>query len=153
CPPGPGFWESIGWLAGMHVASLAGFVGGMVFLAVVFATTHPLLPPDARPGTPYDPTTFLRGLGPYIEHNLGLLVGVAGVGTTLSGVLAVGWRLRRQQGMRGLGIQLPSIGHVALIAMVMLPLSLLCSELQSAMFKLIPAAKTSMNELFHGLAN
>jgi uncharacterized protein len=138
-PEGPGFWESIAWLIGVHVVQAGAAVLAIIGLAIVFLATHPLVPPpDAPPGAPFDVTAYFRGMGPWFEGELTAIIGLAGVATVLYGAAAVSLRLRRQGGLRGLGLQRPSTGHLLLIVLVTLPLSLLCTELQKTILSLLP---------------
>jgi hypothetical protein len=56
------------------------------------------------------------------------------------------------RGVRSLGLQLPWGGHWLLIALIIAPLSLLCSTLQAAMFDCFPSSRGQMEELMKSLA-
>jgi hypothetical protein len=151
-PPGPGFLESIAWLVGFYAVQFAAAGVALIGIGILYATTHPLVSPAAPRGAPFDANWLMRNFGAYIEQHLPAVLGFSGLATVLYGAVAVSWRLRRQQGLRGLGLRLPSAGHMALVALAMIPLSLLCSELQKLMFAIFPRAESELEQLFEQLA-
>jgi membrane protease YdiL (CAAX protease family) len=118
-------------------------------LAAIFVVTHPhtMGAPD------FDITAFTREAGPFIERHFAVILGAAGMATVLYGAGAVSLRLRRQGGLRGLGLQRPLPVHLALIALGMLPLSLLCTELQKTIFGVYPSAQEDYMQLFTHLSD
>jgi uncharacterized protein len=81
---------------------------------------------------------YFRAMEPWLQSELAMIFGIAGLATVLYGTAAVSLRLHRQGGLRSLGLQLPSKGHLILVALAMLPLSLLCTELQKSMLIVLP---------------
>jgi membrane protease YdiL (CAAX protease family) len=138
-PEGPGFWESIAWLVGVHIVQAGAAMVAVVGLAMVYVVTHPFAPPpDSAPGTRFDFGAYFRAMGPWFEGEMTTIFGIAGLATVLYGTAAVSLRLHRQGGLGALGLKLPSAGHMGLIVLAMLPLSLLCTELQKLMLAALP---------------
>lgn len=124
-PIGPGFWESVVWMIGFHAVQLVAILAISVSLGVLYLANH-----DVTAGM--SPSNLFRELYSLFVSNLAMAMGLAGICTVAYGAGTVSLRYWRQGGLRGLGWQLPSAGHLALIAMAVLPLSLLCSELQKS---------------------
>lgn len=115
-PAGPGFWESIAWLVGVHVMQIAAGIVAVLGLGMVYLATHPFVARgDAAHGGRIDLGHYFRAMGPWFEDQLATILGIAGVATVLYGAAAVSVRLHRQGGLRGLGLQRPRAGHVILI--------------------------------------
>lgn len=146
-PAGPGFWESLCWLIGIPIVQAIAFVIAGCGLALVLMAHHP---PEKR--SP-DLVALTRDTGPFIEQHFAVILGAAGLATVLYGAVAVSLRLRRQGGIRGLGLHLPSRVHLALVALGMLPLSLLCTELQKSIFGVYPDSQEEYMQLFNHLGD
>lgn len=147
-PIGPGFSESIVWMIGGHIIQAVVAVGGAVALAILYFINHGL--PDLNGSSP---TTLMHDLVQVLEPNIAAILGLAGFATVLYGAAVVSLRFRRQGGLRGLGWRLPSAGHLALILMAALPLSLLCTELMKSMVTIAPGAGSELDEVLKHLAD
>lgn len=151
-PEGPGLWESIAWLIGVHVVQAGAALVALLVLACVYLASHPLTVPDG--GGRFDLGAYTRAMGPWFESQLATILGLAGIATVLYGAAAVSVRLHRQGGLGSLGLHRPSIGHLSLIVLAVLPLSLLCTELQKAMLGALPHGENDwMQQVFSHLAN
>lgn len=148
--PGPGVLESIGWLAGIFAVQVGAMAVGAVGLGFLYLMTHPA--GGALGGKPQPLVDVLRDAAQYVQGNLAPIFAFSGLALVLYGGAAVAFRLRRQGGLRALGLQLPPVGHLALVVLAVIPLNLLGSELQSTIFRLIPQSKTDMEQVFQELA-
>jgi membrane protease YdiL (CAAX protease family) len=146
-PVGPGFWESIGWLIGIPVVQAIAFVVAGAGLAALVLMMRP-----SATGT-LDVSAITRETGPFIEKHFAVILGAAGMATVFYGAAAVSLRLRRQGGLRSLGLHAPSPVHLALVALGMLPLSLLCTELQKTIFGFYPNSQEDYMQLFEHLGD
>jgi membrane protease YdiL (CAAX protease family) len=153
---GPGIWESIAWMAGVHLIQamvVVVTIGGLIGL---YLFNHDFALPSAPDGTGHGSVPGmlqgLRSFMPFLERNLAIVLGVAGLATVLYGAFAVSLRLRKQGGLTGLGWRLPAPGHLGLILMATVPLSLLCTELQKLMFTITPQSEGEMAQLFSQLS-
>jgi hypothetical protein len=143
---GPGLWESIAWMVGFYVVQITVMVLAAMALVIAFFVT-------AAGGNPQgiDVAGLTKSLLPQLDSNLISIIGAAQLATVLYALLAV--RLRfGVRGVRSLGLQLPWGGHWLLIALIIAPLSLLCSTLQAAMFDCFPSSRGQMEELMKSLA-
>ncbi|MFN0054026.1 MAG: lysostaphin resistance A-like protein [Planctomycetales bacterium] len=148
-PAGPGFWESLAWMIGYILVQMIAAVVASAALAAVYLLAQ-FDQADAARIT--NPTELLRGIEPHLEQNLAAILGLTGLTTVIYAAMGVSLRLRRQQGLRGLGWQLPSAGHLLLLVMGILPLSLMCTELQRLAFEIFPGSEGALEEMFLPLA-
>lgn len=148
-PPGPGLWESIAWSLGAYAVQAAALVAAICGLTLLYIVDHP---PLGGGGAAFDLQAYVRRMEPVIGGEMAMILGVAGLGVVLYGAAAVSLRLRSQGGLRSLGLHLPSAGHGTLVALAVLPLSLLCTELQKGVTGLLPDAGDEMQQLFARLA-
>jgi membrane protease YdiL (CAAX protease family) len=149
--PGPGIWESIAWMTGVHIAQIAAATATAVILAVAFVATTG---PDALQKSMANQAglnALSAEVGRYFTENVIVLIGAAQLATIVFGLAAVRLRFGRT-GFSRLGWRLPSGGHWLMILLLVLPLWLLCSNLQSCMFELFPASHLEMAELMKAMA-
>jgi hypothetical protein len=149
--PGPGIWESIAWMTGVHIVQLISGVAAALFLAAAFVVTTGGDALQSHLATEVGQQTITAEVVRFFTDNLIYLIGAAQLGTVAFGLAAIRLRFGRQ-GLSRLGWQLPSAGHWLPILLFVLPLSLLCAELQKHMFELFPAAHLEMAELMKAMA-
>ncbi|MSR59004.1 MAG: CPBP family intramembrane metalloprotease [Planctomycetaceae bacterium] len=144
-PVGPTLLESIAWMVGFYaVQFLTAFAAGVGF-AVWFVLSKAVAgSTDGPGGKPFDMTSLGGDLQVYLEGRIVVIIAIAGLATVLYSAAAVSWRLKRRQGLRGLGLQPPSPVHVLLIFAGTFPLSVLCSELQRVLFTVLPQSESQM---------
>lgn len=143
--PGPGFWESIAWMVGMHAVQ----IGAAAFVAVIMAIGFLLAVGLDSEGT--GATGLAKESLAYFRENMIVILGVAQLATVLFGLFAIRFRAR-PRGLSRLGWHLPWAGHWLLVALLMPPLWLMCSTLQHAIFQWVPDAEADMAELMSSLS-
>jgi len=143
-PVGPGFWESIAWMIGFPLIQAVAMLLAIFGLGVLYLANHDVPATMSLSG-------LFRELATIVEPNLALVMVLAGCCTVLYGAGAVSLRYWRQGGLRGLGWQVPSAVHLALIVMAALPLALLCTELQKSMFSISPSSEGELEQFLKGL--
>jgi membrane protease YdiL (CAAX protease family) len=90
-------------------------------------------------------------MGRFFTENVIFLIAAAQLATVVIGLAAIRLRFGRA-GLSRLGWQLPAPGHWLMILLLVLPLWLLCSNLQSRMFEWFPASHMEMTELMKAMA-
>lgn len=134
-PPGPGFRESLAWAVGLLLTQLV----VSVLVVVVLVIKHVV------------ETGQLDDFEVLLGNHLGAIIAAAQIGTVIYALLAVAWRMR-PRGLQKLGWHFPAVGHALLIALLMLPLNTLCSQLQLWIVQLVPQADGGMEEMLQELA-
>jgi len=143
--PGPGFWESIAWMLGMHAVQIgaAGFVAVIMAIGLLLAVG---LDPE---GT--GPAGLAKESLAFFRENMIVILGVAQLATVVFALFAIRLRVK-PRGLSRLGWHLPWAGHWLLVALLMPPLWLMCSTLQHQMFQFFPSAGSEMAELMNSLS-
>lgn len=149
--PGPGIWESIGWMVGVHLMQLVAAAGAAVILIGAFLATTGFDQVEKAIATPASLTTLSKAVGVFFAANLIYVIGAAQLGTVCLGLVAIRLRFGRR-GWSRLGWQFPAAGHWLLVLLLVLPLWLLCSELQKEMFGFFPGAHEDMAQLMESMA-
>jgi membrane protease YdiL (CAAX protease family) len=150
-PPGPGIWESIAWMIGVHLVQALAFAAAAVILAAVYLTTTGVNHLENDLASPLGLNALTKAVAVFLADNLFYLLAAAQLGTVIFGLGAVRLRLGRQ-GWSRLGWQMPAAGHWLLALLLVLPLWLLCSKLQQEMFYLFPTAHDEMAQLMQAMA-
>jgi membrane protease YdiL (CAAX protease family) len=143
---GPGFWESLAWMVGIHIVQFGTLLVAVVLLAVAFVMAAA---DDNSPGGDF--AVLLRSLSPFYGTHLIVLLATAELATVAYALLAIRLRLG-PHGLRDLGFHRPWKGHSLLIALLMPPLVVLCSALQAAIFRWFPGTRVQMEDLMTTLA-
>ncbi|MBS0264950.1 MAG: CPBP family intramembrane metalloprotease [Planctomycetes bacterium] len=138
---GPGFFESLLWMVGFHIVQVAAVIFACVLLVFSFLTSAGG-GPSAESDLMGSVNSLMSYLGPHLIH----VFGFAQLSTVLYSMLAVRLRLGRT-GLRELGWRLPWKGHVILIVALCVPLSFLCTALQSALFDVFPASRHELEDM------
>lgn len=142
-PSGPGLLESIAWIVGYYAVQLTGVMIALVAVLAVHVAEQLALTDE--PGFNAEMLS-VDGLQQVVKAQAAVMFAVAGLATVGYSAIAVAWRLRRQGGIRGLGLQPPSPVSILLILAGTLPLSILCSEVQRVLFTYLPQAESEMTE-------
>jgi membrane protease YdiL (CAAX protease family) len=149
--PGPGIWESIAWMTGVHVAQLAAGAAAALFLTATFVATTGSEAIQQSLTTTAGFNALTAEMGKFFTENIIFLIAAAQLATVVFGLAAIRLRVGRA-GLSRLGWQIPSAGHGLMIVLLVLPLWLLCSKLQSQMFELFPASHEEMTELMKAMS-
>lgn len=135
--PGIGFLEACFWMIGLQVAQVVSGLLATLALAGWYIAN----------GGVIESLNALVELGR--GHLPEILVG-AQIGSVAFATLAILWRGPRVA-LAGAGWGCPRPGHLLAIAVVAIPLSILCSSLQAWAFQWSPSSHTGMRELFDSL--
>ncbi len=149
--PGPGIWESVAWMTGVHVAQIAAAAVASAILAVAFLVTAGTDALQTSLANQAGLKALTAEVGRFFTENVIVLIGAAQLATIVFGLAAVRLRFGRT-GLSRLGWRLPSAAHWLMILLLVLPLWLLCSNLQSRMFEVFPASHLEMAELMKAMA-
>jgi uncharacterized protein len=135
--PGIGFFEAIFWMVGLQIAQVVSGLLATLALAAWYI---------ANGGEVKSLTALVElGRGHLPEILVGAQIGSVGFAT-----LAIFWRGPRVA-LAGVGWSCPPLGHLVALAIVAVPLSLLCSAVQAWAFRWSPESHTDMRELFESL--
>ena len=146
--PGPGLAESIGWMVGTHLvlnlaaAGVLALLVGVFLLSLGSSAQAFLFTEHASPGL-----VFVE----FFFDHLIVVLGAAQVTMVLYALVLTRLRLR-PYGLSRLGLKVPAAGHWMLVALSVLPLTLLCTELQKVMFGLVPGAQNRMADFMEELS-
>ncbi|MBI3862101.1 MAG: CPBP family intramembrane metalloprotease [Planctomycetia bacterium] len=137
---GPGFWESIAWMVGFYVVQIGATLLACAVLVAAFIVSAGV---DSGGS---NPAALVRSLWAQFSAHLVTITGAAQVATIVFGLMAI--RLRfGASGLHDLGFQRPWRGHWLLVTLLLPPLCLLCTVLQSAAGRAFPVAHDEMQEL------
>jgi membrane protease YdiL (CAAX protease family) len=149
--PGPGIWESIGWMIGVHVVQIVAFAVAAGVLVATYVATVGADHFEESLATPAGMSALTKMLGAFFTANLIYLMAAAQIGTVGFGLAAIRLRFGRT-GWSSLGWQLPAPGQWLLVLLLVMPLWLLCSVLQREMFRVFPGAHEEMAQLMEAMA-
>lgn len=158
-PPGvwqrPGLLEAGCWvlgLLGLHF--VAGFAGMVVILLIFVVNSPHLLDQLPPPGSHRAAEVWFHRVAAegmaFVNQNMALVLAFGAVATVLYALVAVRVRGGRS-GLRQLGWRIPYWDHLLFLVLLVPPLSLLSSELQKEVFRLIPGARTELENILGGL--
>jgi membrane protease YdiL (CAAX protease family) len=145
--PGPGFWESIAWISGLMVVQFAAVMMAMIVL-VLWSLATSRVPLDA--GRPPDGAALVQNLVSRVGENFIVVLGSIQLAIIGYAFLAVQFR-QRFLGLARLGWRFPRFGHWLLVVVVVLPLTALCTQLQSVVFKLVPWSQDQFTQLVESM--
>lgn len=135
---GPGLFESVLWMLGMLAVQLGATVGTIVvFIIHRILTSGTLTTPEVES---------------LVKANFTVIMGCAQVATVVYCMLAVMLRLA-PRGLSRLGLQAPSFLHLSLVALATIPLSLLCTPLQSWVMEYMPKSDGGLMELLESMSS
>src|SRR5436190_13019207 len=137
--PGPGFFESIAWMIGLFAVQLGG-----IALAVSLIFVNALLTGEIDPRRS-GPAELVNKLMALFRNDFLAILGASQLATIIYGLLAIQFRIR-PRGVRRLGLQLPSLDHSLLVALLMPPMWLLSSALMNVLVQWMPWAEASLKE-------
>lgn len=153
--PRPGFFESCLWvlgLLGLHF--LAGFAAMALILAIFVASSPQLIDQLPPPGQARATEAWFQRVAAegmiFVNQNMPVVLAFGALATVLYGLVAVRVRLGRS-GLRQLGWRLPFWEHALFLVLLVLPLSLLSSEVQKGIFTLFPAARGELEQVLGSL--
>lgn len=132
--PGVGLLESGGWLVGFFLFQVLGAAGMAGVLWTIDALVHGRLPKLNS-----------------IEGQMVALVGGGVMATALFSLLAVIVRYR-PGGLKRLGLRGATIPHTLLVIVMVIPLSLLCSDIMNRMIRMFPASEGGMLQVLKQMA-
>jgi membrane protease YdiL (CAAX protease family) len=150
-PPGPGFWESLAWMAGVHVIQTIAFVvaGGILVGASLSAMDERTIDSLLRDLT--DTNAMLAAGAHLFSENLLYLAAAIQAATLVYALAALRLRCGRT-GIERLGWQAPAAGHWLLVVLLVVPLQLLCGRLHEVLAELMPASGQEYAETMEDLA-
>ena len=109
-PPGPGIWESIAWMTGVHVVQSVALVVASSLLIVASLVAMESREIDKVVADLADPNAMMTIVGGFFSTNLFYLAAAAQVATLLYGLAAIRLRCGRT-GVARLGWHFPWRGH------------------------------------------
>lgn len=143
--PGPGFFESLAWIAGFVMTLLAAQLAVGTVLLVNHIAGHKQIGELLR-----NADELQKVMLQVFNEHMGTIFGAAEAASVLFAVVAILFRLR-PGGLSRLGLRLPSAGHSLLVLLLMLPLCFVCTQLQSWVTELIPDSDMGMQEFLTGM--
>jgi len=138
-------------MVGVHLIQLVAAAGAACVLIGAFLATSGIDQVEKAIATSAGLTTLSKAVGVFFAANLIYVIAAAQLGTVCMGLAAIRLRFGRR-GWSRLGWQLPAAGHWLLVFLLVLPLWLLCSELQKEMFGFFPGAHEEMAQLMESMA-
>src|SRR5438105_2254452 len=84
-PPGPGLWESIAWMVGVHIVQLAASAAAVVVIAGAFLATTGASALETSLATQAGLTALTNSMRVYFTANLMPLIGAAQLATIAFG--------------------------------------------------------------------
>lgn len=148
---GPGICEAIGWMFGMHVIQTMAFFAGSAILAIAFLTSIDGDALQQRLASLSDPVELVSVSEAFFAEHLIFLAAMTQAATLVFAVAAIRLRLGRKAVSR-LGWQPPAAGHCLLVVLMMVPLQLVCGELQHQLSNLMPGPAQQFAETMQELA-
>ncbi len=187
--PGPGFWESVGWMGGLLILHIGIGLVVVAISAVMFfskggfgqavplpdtpaeaeVSVDPLTdnsPADGEEAKPAEPAVadanppvnspsdpaaqFVAQMSAEMKRAMPALLGLTGIVTCLYGWVLCRYRLGKEN-FQALGWRLPSAHQLVAVGLLVIPLSALCTSIQTAGFKLFPGSMSEMQNLFDGI--
>jgi membrane protease YdiL (CAAX protease family) len=150
-PPGPGIWESLAWMAGVHVIQTAAFIvaGAVLVGASLSAMDERTIDQLLHDLT--DPNAMMAAAAGLFSDNLLYLAAATQAATLIYALAAIRLRCGRA-GLDRLGWQAPSVGHWLLVALMVVPLQLLCGRLHEVLTDLMPGSGQQYAETMEDLA-
>lgn len=151
-PPGPGIWEAVGWMIGVHIIQTIAFLVAALVLGIAHFTTADGRAFLERMVEPANSGELMTAIGAFFSENLVYLVAAPGLATLIYGLAAI--RLRfGPYGLSRLGWHRPSGGHWVLVALMVIPLQFLCSPLLQKLSELFPGPDQNFAEFIEELAH
>src|SRR5262245_46675784 len=149
--PGPGIWESLAWMAGVHVIQTAAFVvaGAILIGASLSAMDERAL--DQLFNDLADPNAMMAAAGSFFTDNLLYLAAATVVATLVYAVAAIRLRCGRA-GLERLGWGPPAVSHCLLVVLMVIPLQCLCGRLHEVLADFMPDSGRQYAETMEDLA-
>src|SRR5262245_1247182 len=149
--PGPGIWESLAWMAGVHVIQTAAFVvaGAILIGASLSAMDERAL--DQLFNDLADPNAMMAAAGSFFTDNLLYLAAATVVATLVYAVAAIRLRYGRA-GLERLGWGPPAVSHCLLVVLMVIPLQCLCGRLHEVLADFMPDSGRQYAETMEDLA-
>lgn len=122
-PPGPGILESIVWTIGVMPMQLAGALLAAIVIFVLYAVESNLTPRQLQEMLK-DENQLQQIVNSYAGLNLGIIMSVFLTGVVMLILIRLGSHRRR-----AIPVSFPSIWHILLTVLWVIPLSLLCGQL------------------------
>ncbi len=149
--PGPGLWESIAWMTGVHVVQTTAFVlvGAILVIAPLTAMNGNAV--DRLLTDLGDPPAMMRAVGSFFSENLLYLAAATQAATFIYGLAALRVRFGRT-GVARLGWRRPWAGHWLLVVLMVVPLQILCGRMHEALADFLPEPAQSFAQTMEDLA-
>lgn len=150
--PGPGIWEAVVWMIGVHIIQTIAFIVAALVLGAVQFTTADVRAVLERMVDPANSGELMVAIGAFFSSNLVYLVAAPELATLIYALSAI--RLRFGScGISRLGWHRPSRGHWLLVALMVIPLQFLCSPLLQEISKVFPGPDQAFSEFVEELAH
>jgi membrane protease YdiL (CAAX protease family) len=130
--PGPGIWESLAWMAGVHVVQTAAlFIAGAILAGASLSAMNDRALDDLLRDLS-EPNTAMSAAGGFLSENLLYLAAATQAATLVYALAAIRLRFGRA-GLERLGWQPPAGGHWLLVVLMVIPLQFLCGRLHEVL--------------------
>jgi len=150
-PPGPGIWESLAWMAGVHVIQTVAFVvAGAILVGASLSAMDERTIDQLLHDLTDSNAMMAAGAGLFSDHLL-YLAAATQAATLIYALAALRLRCGRT-GLERLGWQPPSVGHWLLVVLLVVPLQALCGRLHEVLADFMPGSGQQYAETMEDLA-
>ncbi|HLJ10789.1 MAG TPA: type II CAAX endopeptidase family protein [Planctomycetaceae bacterium] len=127
--PRPGFWESMAWMAGAFLIQFIAGILGAVILGIISLSTIGFDALQTSASSAERLVAVQTDVAAYVSENLIFVLATAQIATVFYALIAIRWRLGRG-GLSRMGWQSPGGGRLILVALMVIPLQLVCAQFQ-----------------------